>query len=300
MIDTGIIEQFLSFASIELGLSPNTIAAYKNDLQLYFDYCRDLGVSPTGESVDVVSAYLQHLSRQGYASATVIRYLLSLQTFYSFLLERKVVTVNPVRLLDLPKQEQNIPDVLTRETMNKLIESIDPKDRFAVRDAAILELFYASGLRVSELIGLKLEDWHPTMRMLKVHGKGAKDRVVPVHVVATIALNLYITEQRPALLAVKSINPKPFTAVIFLSRAGRPLTRVALWQLVRRAAANAGVRPVHPHTLRHTFASHLLSGGADLRVIQEILGHEDVKTTQRYTHVDIEHLKNIHKKHPRQ
>jgi integrase/recombinase XerD len=294
-----LITRFLTFATVELGLSPNTIRAYKNDLDMFADYSHDMGVDPLTASVDFMSTYLQALSKAKYASASVLRFMVALKVFYAYLHETGYVASNPVKALDLPRCEVKLPDVLTRETTTRLLSSVDPANRFAVRDTAMLELFYASGLRVSELIQCELQDWHPSLGLMKVHGKGSKDRVVPVHNTAGAALTRYIDGLRPELFAVESDRHKP-TAIIFLSRAGLPLTRIALWQIVRRAAAHAGIRPVHPHTLRHTFASHMLSGGADLRVIQDILGHENVTTTQRYTHVDLEHLKKIHRLHPRQ
>lgn len=298
-MNQSLINSFVNYACVELGLSSNTLTAYIHDITRFLEFCDDLGVDPLHAGIDVLSCYLQSLTRAGYASASIVRYMLSLQTFYGYLQDDKKIDSNPVRALDLPQVEQRLPDVLSRESMDKMFAGIDPTDRFAVRDRAILELFYASGLRVSELVELHIEDWHPTLALLKVRGKGAKDRVVPVHSVAGKLLDVYLRDHRPALAAVKCERAK-LSSVFFLSRAGLPLTRCAIWLLIRRISKRAGLNPVHPHTLRHTFASHLLSGGANLRVIQEILGHADVKTTQRYTHVDLEMLKRIHKLHPRQ
>lgn len=300
MTDREIIEDFVSYADNELGLSPATLSAYKSDLLIFAQFIADVGLNVLVADVHTVASYLQTLSRAGYASASVLRRMLSLQTFYGFVVEKGFAKANPVRALDLPQVENKIPDVLSRELMGKLLASVDPADRFALRDTAILEVFYASGVRVSELIGLELEHWFPKLGLLKVHGKGSKDRIVPVHHEAGLALDAYLNGQRPYLAAVHTVAPKAVPRAIFLSRAGRPLTRMAVWQIVRRASDRALIRPIHPHTLRHTMASHLLSGGADLRVIQSILGHEDVTTTQRYTHVDLDHLKKIHKLHPRQ
>lgn len=299
MNDQELMAQYLSFASVECGLSPNTLLAYENDLGIYLQFCRDMGIPPVAASVDLLATYLRSLTRVGYATSSVIRFMLSVQSFYSFLQDRRIVAANPVRALDLPKAEEKLPDVLSREAMERLIAAVDPNSRLGLRDIAMLELFYASGIRVSELVGLRIEDWHPSMAMMKVSGKGSKDRVVPVHNTASDAIDRYLVQKRPILAAVKCERRKE-TDVLFLSRSGLPLTRLALWQLLQHVSAKAGLRPVHPHTLRHSFASHMLSGGADLRVIQEILGHENVTTTQRYTQVDIDHLKRIHKLHPRQ
>jgi integrase/recombinase XerD len=295
-----LISSFIKFATDELGLSPLTLEAYENDLRRYSTYLADLGVAIVDADVNVASSYLQSLSKANYATASVLRFMLSVQTFYGYLLEKGLVKLNPIRLLDLPVVVNKLPDVLSKGLVNQLIASVDTRDRFALRDTAILQMFYASGLRVSELVNLKLGDWYPRLGFLKLGGKGNKDRVVPMHPEAGAALEAYVETLRPKLVAVITAEKKDPTERTFLSRAGRPLTRIAVWQLVQRAAAKAGIRPIHPHTLRHTMASHLLSGGADLRVIQEILGHQDVATTQKYTHVDLEHLKKIHKLHPRQ
>lgn len=295
-----LIERFESFAIVELGLAPTTMSAYHADLAAYLVFIRDMGISPESASVDILSSYLQGLTKAGYAITSILRFMATLKTFYAFLRERGVIQVNPVELLDLPKPTQTVPDVLSQDMMATLFVGADETDRYAVRDRAMLELFYASGIRVSELIGLHVDDWYPRLGVLKVNGKGSKERIVPVHNVAAKALADYIAGQRRRLVEVECIKVKHPTDIMFLSRAGRPLSRVAVWQIIRRLAAHAGIRPVHPHTLRHSFASHMLSGGADLRVIQEILGHADVQTTQRYTHVDLEHLRRIHKLHPRQ
>lgn len=301
-MNNDLISKFLSFADVELGLSPNTRAAYKNDLERFDNWCRDLGVDPLSGDVNTLGSYMQSLSKADYATASVVRYMLSIQTFFAFLMERGVKDwrVNPVRNLDLPVVAHKLPDVLTKETMGRLLAAVDPRSRFALRDRTIIELFYASGLRVSELIDLELDHWYPRMNLVKIHGKGNKERIVPVHDSASAMLSKYIDEVRPELEAIVTARPHGRVDNVFLSRSGLKLTRMGVWLIVRAAAERAGIRPVHPHTLRHTFASHLLSGGADLRVIQEMLGHENVVTTQKYTHVDLDHLKKIHLLHPRQ
>jgi len=190
--------------------------------------------------------------------------------------------------------------VLGREQIATLLKAVNPAHRLALRDQAILELFYACGLRASELAELQLTDLHLDLGVIRVLGKGMKERIVPIGGPAADALERYMKELRPQLLAVKTARAKT-TERVFVSRSGGGITRVVLWQLIVKLSQQAGMRKIHPHTLRHTFATHLLSGGADLRVVQELLGHADVGTTQIYTHVDADRLKAVHKKHhPRQ
>jgi integrase/recombinase XerD len=199
--------------------------------------------------------------------------------------------------LEPPHHWKKLPDVLGREQMGALLKAVPEGQRLALRDRAIIELFYACGLRASELAELMLEDLHFDLGIVRVVGKGNKERIIPIGGPAIAAMERYLKEQRPVLAAVKTTRAKAHASRVFLTRSGGPMTRIVLWQLVRRTARRAGIRAIHPHTLRHTFATHLLSGGADLRVVQELLGHSNVATTQIYTHVDADRLKEVHRKH---
>mgnify|MGYP001554807026 CR=1 FL=1 len=287
-----LIGQFIRFADTELGLAPNTLIAYASDLLRFDKYLHDLGVTAAQADANTMANYLESQTRRGCSSASCARYLTSVREFYRFLGERGFYHGgNPVSAIDLPHVVHRLPDVLSKPQMTQLLAA--PTGRFARRDKVILEILYAGGLRVSELCGLDVADWYPKMQMMQLRGKGGKGRAVPIHTVAADLLNAYLSGVRPDLAL-------PSSTMMFPSRGGRRLTPMAVWNLVRRACSLAHVRPIHPHTLRHSFASHLLSGGADLRTIQELLGHSDLATTQIYTHVDLDRLKAIHKLHPRQ
>jgi integrase/recombinase XerD len=221
----------------------------------------------------------------------------SLKMFYRFGTARNLIADDPTEKLETPKRWKKLPDVLGREQVKALLAAVDSTEKLAKRDTAILELFYSSGLRASEMADLTLRDLHLDLGVIRVIGKGRKERIVPLGGPAQRALVDYINTLRPELLKIKNKQ----TELVFVSRSGGPVTRIVMWQLLQRMSKKAGLRHIHPHTLRHTFATHLLSGGADLRVVQELLGHADVGTTQIYTHVDSDRLKSVHRKfHPRQ
>jgi integrase/recombinase XerD len=241
---------------------------------------------------------LQHVQEnRGLAISSILRHVACLKMFYRFAVARKLARENPTELLEPPHHWKKLPDVLGRDQMEALLQAVAEGDRLALRDLAIIELFYACGLRASELAELTLEDLHFDLGIVRVVGKGNKERIVPIGRPAMAAMAAYVKELRPVLAAVKTTRAKAEASRVFLTRSGGPMTRIVLWQLVRRMARRAGIRAIHPHTLRHTFATHLLSGGADLRVVQELLGHANVATTQIYTHVDAERLREVHRKH---
>ena len=215
--------------------------------------------------------------------------------FFRFATARNYAAENPTDLLEPPHIWKKLPDVLGKEQINALLASVgaDGTNRLAKGDIAILELFYASGLRALELADLQLEDLHFDLGVIRVLGKGQKERIVPLGHSAANAINDYVQTLRPLLIAVKTTRAKAAGNRLFLTRSGGPMTRIVLWQLVQKLSRKAGLRKIHPHTLRHTFATHLLSGGADLRVVQELLGHSNVATTQIYTHVDADRLKQF-------
>jgi len=296
--------QFLLYLEMELGLSPNTLDAYTRDLRDFTGFCETIRTPTTHIDTPALAKYLQHLQAdKKLATSSVIRHIASLKMFFRFATARGYAPADPTKLLEPPHTWKKLPDVLGREQITALLATAGSEEtnRYAKRDKAILELFYASGLRASELAELSLEDLHFDLGVIRILGKGQKERIVPVGHHAIDAINDYVNGLRPALIAVKTTRQKAGHSRLFLTRSGGPMTRIVLWQLVQKLSTRAGLRKIHPHTLRHTFATHLLSGGADLRIVQELLGHSNVATTQIYTHVDADRLKEVHKKHhPRQ
>jgi len=235
------------------------------------------------------------LRKDGLTPSSRSRHLVSLRGFYKFLVQEKLVKKDPTSVVDLPKTGLALPDVLSRDELKALLSTPDCTTHRGLRDMAMLELLYAAGLRVSELVNLKLQSVNTEACFIRVFGKGSKERIVPIGQFAKDRIDVYVKTARPQLL--KNIMSR----YIFVARAGKPMTRQGFWKLLKRYAAVAGIKKhVSPHSLRHSFASHLLEGGADLRSVQLMLGHADISTTQIYTHVAHEHLKSIHKKfHPR-
>jgi integrase/recombinase XerD len=239
--------------------------------------------------------HLIDLRAQGLGARSRARHLVSVRGFYRFLCQEKLLSADPSKLIDLPKMSLTLPDVLSVEEVRRLLNAPESRSPKGVRDAAMLEVLYAAGLRVSELVGLKLQDAHLDAGFVRVMGKGSKERVVPIGRYAREKLLFYLGHGRNQLL---KNHPSPF---LFVARAGRPLTRQGFWKLLRRYATAAGLaKKITPHSLRHSFATHLLQGGADLRAVQMMLGHADIATTQIYTHVANDRLREIHRRfHPR-
>jgi integrase/recombinase XerD len=289
-----LIDRFIAYLAAERGLAPNTLEAYRSDLDAASAFLAAARRPLAEANADDWRGFLQGSSRAGLATKTVARRAAAVRSLlkYQAIEGRDVGGI--LDRIERPKPEKSLPGVLSREHVARLIAAPDPNGPYFARDVAILELLYASGLRASELCALKLNDVELGEGFVRVFGKGSKERVVPVGEAALVAIKRYLATCRPELCRVP-------TDVMFLSRTGRPLDRVRLWQLVKQYASQSGVlREVSPHTLRHCFATHLLSGGADLRVVQELLGHADVGTTQIYTHVDADRLKKTHSKyHPR-
>lgn len=293
--DMAAIDQFCLYVDTELGLSANTLSAYRTDLTDLAMFCAQHAGKRMAQADDrVVGEYLRHLGETRHMqSSSVLRHIASMKMFYRFALARGIASANPTDVLETAHVWRKLPDVLGRGQMEKLLGAVRPQHPLCLRDQAIVELFYACGLRASELADLTLGDVHWDIAVIRVIGKGRKERIIPVGIPALEALEKYVRELRPRLLAVKGFR----TERLFLSRSGRPINRIVLWQRMAQISQAAGLRHIHPHTLRHTFATHLLSGGADLRVVQELLGHSNVGTTQLYTHVDAERLKAVHAKH---
>ncbi len=288
------VKSFLLHLASERGLAENTLLAYRRDLENIADYFENRSRTFRSAKVDDYRAYLQDQGRRKKATKTVARRIAAMRVFLRFL-EGEGRDVKGILLqLERPKPEASLPEILSRAQVNQLIASPSPKSRLFSRDVAILELLYAAGLRASELCNLKTRDVNLQVGCVRVLGKGNKERIVPIGRAASEALSRYISDCRPALQRSPS-------ELLFLSRTGKAMERIGLWMLVEKYGRKSGLlRQVHPHVLRHCFASHLLGGGADLRVVQELLGHSDISTTQIYTHVDQDRLRSIHKKyHPR-
>ena len=290
------LKLFLDYLHVECGLSPNTIAAYRRDLGQYLAHVWRQGVRDLGRvrPRDIVD-FLMRQKRRGKAVATISRGLVAVRMLYRFLMGEGLVSANAAATIESPRAWRSLPDVLTRQEVESLLTSPDTHSRLGIRDAAILELMYASGARAQEVVDVRPEDVNLEFRFVRLTGKGGKERIVPLGRKAVDRIEDYLRDARPQL--AKPEDP----GTLFLSRTGRKLTRERIWQLVRKLARKAGLRKnVHPHTLRHSFATHRLVGGADLRLVQEMLGHANIATTQIYTHVDARRLKSIHKKfHPR-
>lgn len=290
------VKPFLDYLTIECGLADNTIQAYQRDLVRYTEYCRLQALTaPEHVTPVLVQEYARYLSKQQLATASVARNLAAIRMFLRFHLLMGLMDKDVCAALESPKKWQLLPKVLNKQHVVELLEATDPDDPFYLRDSALLELLYATGMRASEAAGLTLKDVNFQVGFIRCLGKGHKERIIPLHPQSLDKLRHYLEDLRPTLINLE--DPPQ----LFLSRTGRPLNRIEVWRIVRRAAQRAGLTgKISPHSLRHCFGSHLLQGGADLRSVQEMLGHADVSTTQIYTHVDQEHLRHIHKKyHPR-
>jgi integrase/recombinase XerD len=288
---------FRNYLQAERGMAANTVLAYSRDLERFARWAEADGLSDYLHPTFVeLSHYLSHLRDEKLAPPSIARHLVALKMFYRFLRLEERVKQSAVELLASPSLWERIPQVLSPENVEKLLAAPQPADRFYLRDRALLETLYATGSRASEVVGLKLQDLYLDSGFCKCLGKGNKQRVVPLGRPAMSALREYLEEFRPKL--TRGISDGPW---VFVSRGGRALTREMLWILVKKYVARAGLHAkVSPHTLRHSFATHLLAGGADLRTVQELLGHANIRTTQHYTHVDRDRLKAIHRKfHPR-
>ena len=289
------IRSFLVYLATERGLAQNTLDAYRRDLESLHAYLSERRSSLTTAGADELRTYLQEQTRSKKTTKTVARRLAAIKSFLRFRMSEGDDVAEIIAQLERPKPERDLPTTLSRAQVEQLISAPNPKDRLFSRDVAILELLYASGLRATELCELKLRDLNLQVGAVRVFGKGSKERIVPVGRAAIEAITRYLTECRP------NLDKTNTSERLFLSRSGKSLERVGLWMLVERYGRKSGLlKQVHPHVLRHCFATHLLSGGADLRVVQELLGHSDISTTQIYTHVDQDRLKSVHKQyHPR-
>lgn len=292
------LKDFMHFLIVEKGLAKNTIVSYERDLKSYLHYLTQV---ETITDLNVVQRthivhFLGHLKEQGKSAKTLARHVASVRAFHQFLIRDKVVDHDPSVHIESPQMERSLPKVLNLEEVETLLESPKNTDHYGIRDKAMLELLYATGMRVSELIGLDSGNIHLTMGFVRCIGKGNKERIIPIGKTATDAILKYLENGRP-----KFISKKHKEEALFLNHQGKRLTRQGFWKILKKLAREAGIqKDLTPHTLRHSFATHLLENGADLRAVQEMLGHSDISTTQIYTHVTKTRLKDVYSKfHPR-
>lgn len=293
------VRDFISYCRIECGFAPATLEAYAYDLRDLIVWMVEQGKASWKHlTLPLVADHLRYLESRGLEGSTIARHVATIRVFTRWVEASGAAPEmqgNPGELLVQPAAWQRLPSVLAKEQVEQLLAAPPADDPLRLRDLAMLELLYASGLRASEVANMELSWLHPKLGVARIMGKGSKERIVPVGKPALAAVQQYLEELRPTLVRAD----KPCDRLL-LSRTGGPITRVVVWQIVKRHAQRAGLREVHPHVLRHSFATHLLAGGADLRVVQELLGHSNIRTTQVYTHVDRSRLRQvIDRCHPR-
>lgn len=290
------IKRFLDYLFVECGLAGNTVAAYQADLCEFWNAAADNGDLPATLDIEDVQRHLIELRNRGLSTASIARHLAAVKMFLRYHHQSGLLRRDVASLIEMPKKWSRLPETGRYEEIEALLEAPRRSDEFFHRDRAILELLYATGMRVSELAGLTVDNLNLEVGYLRCLGKGNRERIIPVGRAAIGALGAYLRKLRPALETARSER------AVFLSRTGRPMDRSNLWRIVRKYAQRAGIaKSFHPHVLRHSFATHMLGGGADLRVVQELLGHADLTTTQVYLHVDQSRLKQVHQQyHPRQ
>lgn len=297
------IKLFINYLKLEKSLSDNSVNSYVFDLKLFFSFLENKTdikyVKNISEKnlIDFIT-FISHKKTKRetlYSEKSIYRMISVMKSFFKFLLIEDIINDNPAENLDSPKTSKLLPAVLTIDEVNNMLESVDLKIKFGLRDRAILETMYASGLRVSEVISLEINNIFFQDGFLRIFGKGSKERIVPIGKSALFFIEKYCNEERNIIKKNDSYN------FVFLNFRGKKMTRMAVWNIVKKYGVLAGIKKdIHPHTLRHTFATHLLEGGADIRIIQEMLGHSDISTTQIYTHIDKEYLFEVHKTfHPR-
>ena len=288
-------KDFLNYLTVEAGLSENTILAYGRDLSVFLEFCNSQNVNNLHQLKPlIIQSYQRRLTIDGQSESSVKRAVVAIRMFLRFARLTGLIEDDFAAVLEPPKLWQKLPTVCSKKQVLDLLNAPSPDEPFYLRDKAMIEMLYATGMRASELAKLKIGDINTNIRYIRCLGKGSRERIVPVGKTAIAAVEEYLKNLRPKLA-------KPFSGdILLLSRTGRPMSRIEIWRLIKKYAARAGMpRNLTVHTLRHCFATHLLSGGADLRSIQEMLGHVDISTTQIYTHVDNERLRSIHKKfHP--
>ena len=295
------VEKFLNYTTVERGLSRNTVAAYSNDLYQFVEFLE--GQNPNSRDADgwkrvdpqAIASYVLQLHERGYSDTTRARKVASVRSLFGFLLEENLITKDPTENLSSPKVGRSLPETLTVDEVERLLSTPVDDSPESARDQAMLEILYATGIRVSELVSLNIDDIDLKQGFVRCFGKGSKERLIPLHASAIEAVKAYLADGRGKLVSKHS------NQAVFLNHRGERLTRQGFWLILRRVAREAGIqRKVTPHTLRHSFATHLLHGGAPLRHVQELLGHASITTTQVYTHLTSEHVRaEYEKSHPR-
>jgi len=310
-----LVDAFLNYLSVERGLSNNTIVSYREDINYYIDFLNAAGINALSLTrKDDITNFMFSQKDKGLAANSVARRLAAIRAFYRFLVRERILKNDPSRLIDSPKLWKKIPETLSTNEVDVLLSQPNIRDKQGIRDKAILETLYATGMRVSEAVNLKVDNVNLDIGFLRCIGKGNKERIIPIGVKAISSIKRYLEISRPQQLnpirntkALKGeikipngVKNKDSDA-LFLSRLGKKISRQSLWKLIRRYAQEARIKKsIKPHILRHSFATHLLERGADLRSVQEMLGHANISTTQIYTHISKERLKAIHKMfHPR-
>lgn len=291
------LKEYLAILSLEKNLSDNTVESYRSDLSKLIDYLKTNNITDFNKvEPDVISAYFTKLKKSDIAPSSSARFLSSIKGFFNYLKQNEYIEKDPTETFKGTRSNRKLPVVLSVNEMNRLLDKPDTENKLGLRDKAMLETMYSCGLRVSELLGLKLSDLHLEEEIIRVFGKGSKHRLVPIGSTAMEWMENYLVNARPFLeRKMKSEN------IVFLNNRGTKLSRMGIWKIINRYKEEAGItKDMHPHTFRHSFATHLLDGGADLRAVQEMLGHADISTTQIYTHIDKDFVKQEHRDyHPR-
>lgn len=298
MIGQEALAEYIIYLKIERGLSANTVTSYKRDIEKYLTFLTEKKITQLDEvSRFEILDFLQTLRQSGAADNSIIRMVSSLRKFHQYLKRESIVSDDPMQLIDTPKKASTLPKAISPQAVEQLLEAPDTTTPLGVRDRTILELMYATGLRISELVNLKLSDMHLTMGFIQTMGKGEKERIIPLGEIASQWLDHYLNGAR-VYLQDQSAETSEY---VFLNSRGKGLSRQGVWKKVKQLALEAGIdQNVTPHTLRHSFATHLLENGADLRMVQELLGHADISTTQIYTHITKTRLKQVYSDyHPR-
>ncbi len=287
-----LVLNYLNYLKIERGLAENTRKSYERDLEHYLEFLKKQGISDFS-AVDrfTIMDFLAELKKENKADSTIIRHISSLRRFHQYLRQERFTEEDPMQHIDTPKKGQALPKILSQEEVVKLLEAPDVTTLLGFRDRTILEVMYATGMRVSEICNLTLDQLHLNMSLLKTIGKGDKERILPLGKIALKYLTQYLEEIRPRLVK----NDSPY---VFVNHHGNQLSRQGIWKNLKRWSIKAGIKKeITPHTLRHSFATHLLENGADLRVVQELLGHADISTTQIYTHITKQRMADVYQKY---
>lgn len=291
-----LIDLFLNYLSVERGLSGNTTSSYGKDLNFYMDFLAENKINALSKtSKDDVTGFMRYQKDKGLSGNSIARRLAAIKSFYKFLARERVLKSDPAGLIDSPKLWKKIPEALSINEIEALLAQPNLRDRQGIRDKAILEALYATGMRVSEAVNLKSNNVNLEVGFLRCIGKGAKERIIPLGKKAAESIKRYLAASRPYFLRGRE------SEYLFVSRLGKKISRQSFWKIIKKYAVAARIKkPIKPHILRHSFATHLLERGADLRSVQEMLGHANISTTQIYTHINKDRLKSIHKMfHPR-